>query len=231
MIDELEGKGPELSLDDQQNHRYQFWIKFEKDLMVIFECLGVPMPKCITSIIGLFLNGVTFVLTDDGGEFLVNTKALRLSSRLNIQAESNPRKIRVNKISRDTFRLMGAYLNHHNGVEPAEIQTPISSLRMSKIVEDQWDAAFANSLSKKQAFQLLHGSQDVECRNLTWLLTATVTTLAGKSAKAYKLIRSLEGDDETDQNNERQQAWPDPLILEDEGEDDARRRKRRRLKL
>jgi len=157
MIDELDVKGIEIEpfADDQDNNACSYWNRFQEQLVSILKGMGVNMPKSSISIIRKFLTGITFIYTSDGGEFLISTKALRLSTLLNMNAESNCRMVYVDKISRDIFSLIGVYLNYHNGVEPAEIQRPVRSVKMERIVEDEWDARFANSVSKRIIFQVM----------------------------------------------------------------------------
>jgi len=223
MIDELDVKGIEIkpSSDYQDNDASYFWNKFHEQLFSIFKGLGVNMPKSSISIIRKFLRGITFIYPDEGGEFLISTKALRLSTLLNIRAESNPRMVYVTKISRDIFSLIGAYLNHHNGVAPAEIQKPIRSVKMSMIVQDEWDVAFANRCSKRQLFQVMLGANHIGCKSLLQLMAAKFATLIkGKTPTEIKRLLSEE-DEERNLNNEQLQTWPESMRLEDTGEQDV----------
>jgi len=220
MIDERDVKGLEIesSSDEQDYDAYYFWNRFQQQLFSIFKGLGVNMPMSIISIIRKFLAGITFIYTSDGGEFLISTKALRLSTLLNMEAESNRRMVYVDKISRDVFSLIGVYLNRHNGVVPAEIAKPIRSVKMEKIVEDEWDARFANSVSKRILFQIILGSNNIGCQSLVHLMCAKVATLIkGKSPEEIKRILSQD-DDEKNQNNEQWQTWLESRRLEDTGE-------------
>jgi len=223
MIDELDVKGIEIEpfADDQDNNACSYWNRFQEQLVSILKGMGVNMPKSSISIIRKFLTGITFIYTSDGGEFLISRKALRLSTLLNTKAEANRRMVYVDKISRDIFSLIGAYLNHHNGVKPAEIAKPIRSVKMEKIVEDEWDARFANSVSKRIIFQIILGSNNIDCQSLVHLMCAKVATLIkGRSPEEIKRILSEE-DDEENQNNEQWQTWPESMRLEDTGEQDV----------
>jgi len=223
MIDERDVKGIEIepSSDDQDNDACYFWNRFQQQLFSIFEGLGVNMLMSIISIIRKFLTGITFTYTSDGGEFLISRKALRLSTLLNMQAESNPRMVYVDNISRDIFSLIGVYLNYHNGVEPAEIAKPVRSVKMEKIVEDEWDARFANSVSKRIIFQIILGSNYIDCKSLLHLMCAKIATLIkGKSPQEIKLILS-EDHDEKNQNNQQWQSWLESMRPEDTGEQDV----------
>jgi len=199
MIDELEVSGLEFSLTDEYSEGYDL-----RDIIFhIFNGFGVIMPTCVICIIrGFCKPGITLVFTGDGGEFAVSTKALKLSALLNIQAEQNPHTIHVNKISRDTFSLVSAYLNHHNGVEPKEIAKPIISSVMSRIVDDHWDAVFADSMTKKQTWAVISAAEYIDCKSLLHLSCAKIATLIkGKNPAEVRTILSND-DDETDQNSQ-----------------------------
>jgi len=216
MIDELEVKGLELSLNDGNSDGHEIWdTVFQQELIRIFEGFGVLMPKNVISIIQEFCKpGITLVFTSDGGEFAVSTKAFKLSKLLTIQSESNPHTLHVSNISEDTFSLISSYLNHHNGVEPMEIAKPIRSVAMSKIVEDEWDAVFADSMSKRQIFHVISAANYIGCLSLVHLLCAKVATLIkGKSPEEIKRI--LNETDENYQNNQLGQNQPERLSLED----------------
>jgi len=216
MIDELEVKGLELSLSDGDSDGHEIKdTAFQEELILIFKGLGVLMPKYAISIIQEFCKpGITLVFTSDGGEFAVNTKACKLSKFLTIQSELNPHRVHVNNISEATFSLICSYLNHHNGVEPMEIAKPIRSVAMSRIVEDEWDAVFADSMSKRQTFQVILAANKIDCSSLLHLLCAKVATLIkGKNPEEIKRILSEE--DETYLSNQLGQSQRERLTLED----------------
>jgi len=212
MIDELEVTALDLCLDDDGYD----WCEGHEKLLNTLQDIGVCMPKSIISLIREFCKpGITFVLTSDGGEFAVNTKALRLSKLLNIQAELNPHTVRVDNISGEIFSHISAYLNHHNGVEPAEIRKPIIWVQMSRNVEDQWDADFADSVPKTEAFQIILAANYIHCQSLLHLMCAKIATLIkGKSPEEIRRILSEEYDDWTEQKNEPEENQSESLTVE-----------------
>jgi len=94
------------------------------------------------------------VYTSDVGEFAVNTKACKLRKLISILSGLNPHSVHVD-ISEDTLSIFSSYLNHHNGVKPFENAKPIRSVVMSKIVEAEWDAFVADSISRRQMSEVI----------------------------------------------------------------------------
>jgi len=228
MTDELEVKGLDFSLDDQDTDGYDFYNHdgSQQELMNIFEGLGLFMTKSIISIIQEFCKpGITCVHTSDGGEFALSLKAVRLSKLLNSEAEINPfGPIYVDKCTGDIFSLVSEYLTHHNGVEPASIAKPIRSVRMREIVEDPWDAEFANRISKRKTFKVISAANYIDCQSLLHLMCAKIATLTkGKSSEEIRRNFAEEDPDETE-NNQPERNHPEPEILDDTEaliEDDA----------
>jgi len=216
MIDELEVKGLEHSSDNEDIDIGYFYdnFGFRWELKKIFESLGVFMTNSIILIIQEYCKpGITYLHTSDGGWFPINLKALRLSKLLCIQAESNPfEAITVNKVSKHIMSLVTEYLIHHNGKQPAEIAKPIRSINMYKMVEDPWDAWYANKMSKREIFQVILAANYIDCQSLLELGCAKIGTLIkGKSPEEIRRILSQEYGDEIEQNNEPVQNQPEPV--------------------
>merc|ERR1719466_349187 len=57
-----------------------------------------------------------------------------------IEGDSDAKTIEIKKVSSDILKLIVDYLVHHKGKVPADIAKPIRSVKMEKIVEDEWDA-------------------------------------------------------------------------------------------
>merc|ERR1719216_560451 len=103
--------------------------------------------------------------------------------------------IEIKKVSSDILKLIVDYLIHHKGKVPADIAKPIRSVKMEKIVEDEWDAKFINDLSKKTIFQVILGANYMDIKSLLHLGCAKIATLIkGKSPEEIKKILSEEED-------------------------------------
>merc|ERR1712173_241490 len=99
------------------------------------------------------------------------------------------------KVQADILELIVSYLKHHKGQVPQEIANPIRSVKMEKIVEDEWDAKFINGLSKKTVFQIILGANYMDIKSLLHLGCAKIATLIkGKSPEEIKKILSEEDD-------------------------------------
>merc|ERR1712048_715312 len=95
----------------------------------------------------------------------------------------------IKKVSGNILDLIVKYLKHHKGKVPAEIAKPIRSVKMEKIVEDQWDATFIDGLQKRQLFQLILGANYMDCKSLLHSGCAKVATMIkGKSPEEIKQI-------------------------------------------
>jgi len=106
-----------------------------------------------------------------------------------VEGDSDVSKIEVKKVSGDVLELIVAYLKHHKGTEPAEIAKPIRSVKMEKIVEDNWDATFINKMDKKTVFQIILGANYMDIKSLLHLGCAKIATLIkGKSPEEIKKI-------------------------------------------
>merc|ERR1712189_81409 len=104
-------------------------------------------------------------------------------------------EIQVKQVDGATLTLICNYLKHHKGKEPAEIAKPIRSVKMEKIVEDEWDAKFINGIPKKTVFQIILGANYMDIKSLLHLGCAKIATMIkGKSPEEIKKVLS-ESDD------------------------------------
>merc|ERR1711997_1310287 len=109
-------------------------------------------------------------------------------------------KIEIKKINAEYMGLIVKYLNYHKGKVPAEIAKPIRSVKMEKIVEDEWDATFINSQTKRTIFQIILGANYMDIKSLLHLGCAKIATMIkGKSPEEIKKILSEEDDDAKDE--------------------------------
>jgi len=113
-----------------------------------------------------------------------------------IEGDSEVKKIEIKKVSQDILELIVDYLKHHKGTPPAEIAKPIRSVKMEKIVEDEWDATFINKMQKRTIFQIILGANYMDIKSLLHLGCAKIATMIkGKSPEEIKKILSEEEDD------------------------------------
>merc|ERR1719348_2374513 len=117
-----------------------------------------------------------------------------------IEGDQGVTRIEIKKVQSDILELIVSYLEHHKGKVPAEIANPIRSVKMEKIVEDEWDAKFINDLPKKTIFQIILGANYMDIKSLLHLGCAKIATLIkGKSPEEIKKILSEEDGDVKDE--------------------------------
>jgi len=204
MTNELdEVKGLDASFEDEDgDDLVDFSIIYEfQQLANIFESLNLVLPDIVISLIHQFCKrGTAYIHTRDGGEFAISLRALGLSKLLSIQAELKPfEPIHLRKCSAHVFSHVANFLAHHRGVEPAKIAKPIRSVDLRKSVEDQWDADFANSMTKRELFQITLVANYIDCQSLMHLMCAKIASLIkGKSPEEIKIILSEQDAGEAD---------------------------------
>jgi len=120
-----------------------------------------------------------------------------------IEGDSEVKKIEIKKVSQDILKLIVEYLIHHKGKTPAEIAKPIRSVKMEKIVEDEWDAQFINKMAKRTIFQIILGANYMDIKSLLHLGCAKIATMIkGKSPEEIKKILSEEDNNEDEKDNQ-----------------------------
>jgi len=130
-----------------------------------------------------------------GKEFKIDRPSAMMCNLVKsiIEGDHDVSKIEIKKVQADILELIVSYLKYHKGVVPQEIAKPIRSVKMEKIVEDEWDAKFINALSKKTVFQIILGANYMDIKSLLHLGCAKIATLIkGKSPEEIKKILSEE---------------------------------------
>jgi len=134
----------------------------------------------------------------DGHKFKIDRESAMMCNLVKsiIEGDSEAKLIEIKKVSSDILELIVEYLLHHRGKVPAEIAKPIRSVKMEKIVEDEWDAKFINSQSKRTIFQIILGANYMDIKSLLHLGCAKIATMIkGKSPEEIKKILSEEEDE------------------------------------
>merc|ERR1719483_871571 len=110
-----------------------------------------------------------------------------------LEGDQDVQKIEIKKVTGEILEFIVRYLEHHQGTQPAEIAKPIRSVKMEKIVEDEWDAKFINNLPKKTIFQVILAANYMDIKSLLHLGCAKIATMIkGKSPEEIKKILSEE---------------------------------------
>jgi len=114
-----------------------------------------------------------------------------------LEGDAEVKKIEIKKVSAEVLKLIVEYLQHHKGKVPAEIAKPIRSVKMEKIVEDEWDATYINKQPKRMIFQIILGANYMDIKSLLHLGCAKIATMIkGKSPEEIKKILSEEDEAE-----------------------------------
>jgi len=136
---------------------------------------------------------------DEETEFKIDRQSALMCNlvRSIIEGDSEVKKIEIKKVSPPILKLIVEYLKHHKGKAPAEIAKPIRSVKMEKIVEDEWDAKFINKQPKRTIFQIILGANYMDIKSLLHLGCAKIATMIkGKSPEEIKKILSEEDEAE-----------------------------------
>jgi len=149
-------------------------------------------------------DSLTLVSCDDvnGQKFTIDRQSAMMCNLVKsiIEGDADAKTIEIKKVSTKILQFITEYLLHHKGKVPAEIAKPIRSVKMEKIVEDEWDAKFINSKSKRDIFQIILGANYMDIKSLLHLGCAKIATMIkGKSPEEIKKILSEEDDEVKDE--------------------------------
>jgi len=149
-------------------------------------------------------DSLILVSCDDvnGQQFKIDRESAMMCNLVKsiIEGDADAKTIEIKKVSTNILKFITEYLLHHKGKVPAEIAKPIRSVKMEKIVEDEWDAKFINSKSKRDIFQIILGANYMDIKSLLHLGCAKIATMIkGKSPEEIKKILSEEDDEVKDE--------------------------------
>jgi len=142
-------------------------------------------------------DNLVLVSSDDvnGAKFQIDRESAMMCNLVKsiIEGDKDAKTIEIKKVSPEILKLIVDYLLHHKGKVPADIAKPIRSVKMEKIVEDEWDAKFINSQTKRNIFQIILGANYMDIKSLLHLGCAKIATMIkGKSPEEIKKILSEE---------------------------------------
>jgi len=152
-------------------------------------------------------DSLVLVSSDDvnGEKFTIDRESAMMCNLVKsiIEGDSEAKMIEIKKVSTGILKLIVEYLKHHHGKSPAEIAKPIRSVKMEKIVEDEWDAKFINAQTKRNIFQIILGANYMDIKSLLHLGCAKIATMIkGKSPEEIKKILSEEEDEKDEKSNQ-----------------------------
>lgn len=141
---------------------------------------------------------------DNASEFKLDRNSAQMCNLVKsiLEGDQDVKRIEIKKVTGDILKLVVDYLKYHKGKVPAEIAKPIRSVKMEKIVEDEWDAKFINALGKKMIFQVILAANYMDIKSLLHLGCAKIATLIkGKSPEEIKRILSEESTDKDEEKS------------------------------
>eukprot|EP00455_Lapot_gusevi_P041420 TRINITY_DN47_c0_g1_i2.p1 TRINITY_DN47_c0_g1~~TRINITY_DN47_c0_g1_i2.p1 ORF type:complete len:173 (+),score=66.76 TRINITY_DN47_c0_g1_i2:67-585(+) len=124
------------------------------------------------------------LVTKEGTEEKVARRVALMSGlvKTTLENDRDSTRIELSEVRHDVLQLIVEYMQHHTTPpkDPSdikEIAKPIRSLEMKKIVDDPWDAEFADRMSPKQIFDVILAANYLQVDPLLHLFCAKVATM------------------------------------------------------
>merc|ERR1719150_3318744 len=113
---------------------------------------------------------------DNSQEFAIDRSSAMMCNLVKsiLEGDQEVKRIEIKKVTADILEMVVRYLDHHKGKIPAEIAKPIRSVKMEKIVEDEWDASYINKMPKKTIFQVILAANYMDIKSLLHLGCAKI---------------------------------------------------------
>ena len=136
------------------------------------------------------VEGNITLISKDGQSFILPKIHAYLSNLVKCTSEQDNTSTQIElSIEGEVLTRIVEYLTHHKGISPEEIKKPLRSLDMSKIVVDQWDATFINSLVQSDLFNVILAANYMDIRPLLNLGCAKIAScIKGKTNEEIKAI-------------------------------------------
>jgi hypothetical protein len=96
------------------------------------------------------------------------------------------------------LKLVTKYMQHHEGVEPPIVESPLKSTVMKEVCQDKWDAEFIDNIGeiRQSLYDLILAANYMDIKSLLHLGLAKVASLIkGQPLDKLKDILSTENDD------------------------------------
>lgn len=116
----------------------------------------------------------------DGLSLVISRTNASLSELIQTTLESDPTAEEASlQVSGAILQRVVDYLNHHQGVAPAEIEKPLTSAKMEDVCSDRWDAEFINSFGpeRQKLYDIVKAANYLGIKPLLLLGTSKVASL------------------------------------------------------
>jgi S-phase kinase-associated protein 1 len=157
--------------------------------------------QVIADIVGLDIEleskEIVTLISKDGRAFHLQKNQVSLSGMLSsvVNCDHDVSTVDLNQVEGQTLELVVQFLEHHNGVVPADIKKPVKAANLSEIVTS-WDASFINTLTFPQLRTLILAANYLEIQSLLEICCAKVAITLGKkptSESALNLASKMVG--------------------------------------
>jgi len=118
----------------------------------------------------------------DGKDVTVKKSDAVISALIKGAIETDPKSVEIvlQELNYPTLLLVKDYMEHHQGKDPAIVEKPLKSNKMSDVCKDAWDAKFIDDIDTKnrqQLYDIILAANYLDIRSLLHLGCAKVASL------------------------------------------------------
>lgn len=136
------------------------------------------------------------LVSKEGEPHAVNRRTALMSKHIDnvLSNDRRAKSIELSNVSSAILKIILEYMTYHTtgGRDPSmikEIAKPVRSLEMRKIVDDVWDADFADRMTPKQIFEIILAANYMQVDPLLHLFSAKTATMI--KSKSHDEIRKM----------------------------------------
>jgi len=152
--------------------------------------------------------GGSIKLTSKDQESIDIEKKFAFISKLvktSLDTDTTSTEVPIPGVAADILQLVCDYMNHHQGVEPACIESPLRSKLMKDVCKDAWDADYIDQIgdNRQQLYDLILAANYMDIKSLLHLGCAKVASLIkGQPLDKIKEILSVNGGKKTESKDD-----------------------------
>jgi S-phase kinase-associated protein 1 len=169
------------------------------------ETMDVTEPE-VVSLDSLEEEPTFTLISNDEKKFETKKKYLDISKLIFTSIESNPHEVDLPvDVKSNILAIIMEYIEHHKGIQGAEIAKPLRSNVMKEVCKDEWDADFIDNLAtdRQLLYDVALASNYLDIHSLLHLCSAKIMSLIkGKPLKDIKEILFIKDKDKkADEDN------------------------------
>lgn len=143
------------------------------------------------------IEGTLKLTSKDNQEFDVQKKYAYISVLVKTSCENDTSatEVPLPGVEGSILKFVAEYMNHHKGVEPPIVESPLKSTVMKEVVKDEWDATFIDDIGegRQNLYDLILAANYMDIKSLLHLGLAKVASLIkGKPLDQLKSILSVD---------------------------------------